>query len=299
MIIENQSSLTLARPALRQLAIDEPLVTLRGCSDVTIVGGWTGEGLGRAVEVIDCERVLITAEFARWHRAVVIDRSREVRVLRSRFERLRSDGVNVRESEDVAIEANEFCDFAPVGDDHGDAIWVSTGVRPHPFGPSHRVRIVDNLIDAANCNSIFVASPSGERHRSIVIERNVTLSGSPNGIFLSHADGATVRNNHVLGEKQHIRLFDCAPELAGNVAREWQIGGKWQGTPPAGNRRAALDPAPIVAAWRARRDPRWEEREALRASIPIDTAARDALTKKLTKDRARMRAIDKALGAIS
>lgn len=296
MIIEGKSGLTLTCPPLRSIANDEPLVTLRGCSSIRVVGDWIGAGVGRAIEVIDSDQVEIEATFTGWHRAVVVDRSRRVSVTRCRFLHIRSDGLNVREGRDISIQANEFRDFSPFAGDHGDAIWIATAAAPHPFGPSHRVRIVDNLIDAANCNSIFVASPSGERHSEIVIERNLTLAGSPNGIFLSHADASAVRDNHVLGERQHIRVYESAPELAGNVAREWQIDGKWQAAPPLGNKRAALDPTPLVNAWHMRRDPRWTERETLRASIPADTAARDGLTKKLSKDRARLRALDKALG---
>jgi hypothetical protein len=52
-----------------------------------------------------------------------------------------------------------------------------------------------------------------------------------------------------------------------------------------------------VKAWLAANraaDPRIAERDGLRKSIPADTATRDALTKKLVKDRARLKVLEKA-----
>ncbi len=238
MIVRDRSGFTLEPPPSRSLTIDAPFVSLVNCHDFEISGDWIGQGAGRAIELTDCSGFKIGARLSGWHRAVVLKRVADGSVANCLFEGLRSDGVNLQQGERITIDANTFRDFAPVGDDHGDAIWVSTQAGRWPVGPSRDIRITRNRIDAAGCNSIFVVSPSGERHSGITIERNLVLAGTPNGIMLSCADASAVRFNVVAGQGQHIRLNDAKADVRGNVAPAWEVNGKWQSSAPVGNVRA-------------------------------------------------------------
>jgi hypothetical protein len=211
--------------------------------------------------------------------------------------------------------------------EHPDAIqFHSNGT-----GPSSDIIIADNCIDGHPDDppqGIFFADEGKlKAHRNVVIRRNVMRNTLWTGIGVDGVTGLELADNLVMRTglpsvrreagfpvtQQRIAVYRSEVRaMTGNVASAYlgldASGADVLVAPPPGNMAAELfgDEASdkVVADWRARFrapapapvDPRIAERESLRISIPGDTAIRDALTKKLTKNRARLKALDKALG---
>lgn len=248
--------------------------------------------------------------FEELENGAVIEDSSDLTFESNDLRMIAADGLDIPGMSNARIVGNSFTDFRPSPGSHPDAIQCWTARKA---AGCRNVLIADNRVRGSagyEMQGLMFGDEDslhlkGAGHAGIRVERNVILHSAWNAMAFDRIDGLTLTDNLVLtapGAPMTPKVYSAgAATLTGNVAPAFVINGQ-HGT-PSGNRLptagdAALDAA--SAAWTARMrtpaDPRIAEREGLRISIPAETAMRDSLTRKLTRDRARLKAIDKALG---
>jgi hypothetical protein len=263
-------------------------------------------------------------------RGAVIEKSSDIVIERSDFDLIRSDGVNIPGSARVRIVSNHMRRFRPIPAVYGpDNKLIRDG--DHPDGVQgftqgqesgvQDVLIADNLLEFEPMHRSqgfwfrdeAALWKSGRGHKRITIERNRIVSPNWQAIGVVEVEGARVIDNEVVnlpggppvpgGPVIPWIAAASTAELTGNTAPYFMI--DFRLAQPANNQtvgraiqegRSAAVSLSWIKAFRTPVDPRLAEREALRKSIPADTVTRDAMTKKLAKDRARLKALDKALG---
>lgn len=280
---------------------------------------------GTGLYVTDCQDVTVRrSSLGRGRAAGYFERSQRLRIIDNDIDDVGIFGIQVAQVSDSEIARNFFrgphFDSHDEGSSHADAImlmandWTEHGCV--------NLMIADNLI-VGDPNSlwqgIFTQVLGNQpRHANIQIWRNRTAYTMWRGISLGEAIDSAIIDNIVLTLPPARTLPNPLP--GGDVTAAWIVDNGAR-TMILGNKakqflrddKAAASPgvrviAPattadldaMIAGWmiefrksRAVPDPRIAERDALRISIPIDTAERDRLTKKLTKDRARLKMLER------
>ena len=242
--------------------------------------------------------------------------------------RLIREGVQVDGGRDFEICRNRFGPFlADVfgndrTDDHPDPVQLFTGSLTKPGDLATRNgTIAQNLVIGGTTprerpQGIWIADDgglhkSGRGFADITVEDNDLIGVNWNGIAVPQpVPELSIRDNRLYfmgGDDQHgdpvttswIKAQSGIVER--NTAPLFALTGTAQGRDnvTAPELIDAAGRGRIVAAWDKERrpwyappDPRIAERDALRVSIPAETAIRDALTKKLAKDRARLKLLE-------
>ena len=174
----------------------------------TGIGDGRGTGIGLAVT--NCTNVSVDGnEFYDWHRGATFGTVSNLTVTSNDVHRVRSDGFDFANVDDVLIESNYFHDFlgAPPGSgDHMDMIQFFTNGTD---SPSTNVVIRANILNSAGgdlTQSIFMRNEEVDTgragtamfYRNILIEDNVIYNAHTHGISVGETAGLIVRNNTIL-----------------------------------------------------------------------------------------------------
>ena len=146
--------------------------------------------------------------FTLWGRALAIDSSARVEVLRNDIHSIRMDGMDFAAINGALIEGNHIHDFKrSLGSkDHADMIQFWTAGTKNP---SKGITIRGNLFDSgmgAYTQSIFMRNELVDQkragkemyYRDVLIEQNVIINAHLHGITLGESIGLTIRNNTLI-----------------------------------------------------------------------------------------------------
>lgn len=178
-------------------------------------------------------------------RAIVVNNSRNLTISGNDISRIRSDGVNFAQVQDVLFENNHIHDFmrSTASGDHADMLQIWTRGTTEP---TRGVTIRGNIFNAGmghNTQSIFMRNDQVDRglagyemfYRDITIDDNVIINAHSHGITVGATDGLRIRNNTVVrnifaaGENPQRRLWtpqisaaenSVNVEILRNVTRE-------------------------------------------------------------------------------
>jgi hypothetical protein len=312
------------------------IVDIAGGSDIAFAGGSIhgsrdgdpGNDMYGLVATGTARLSATGVRFEELVRGVLVEKSAGLTIQRSDFDLIRSDAINIPACSDVLIAENRMTRFRPIPPVYVDGRLVTDGDHPDAV-QGWTASQASGVVNVTIRDNLVLADPEGRTqgfwfgdeanliaqglgHRDVSILRNVIVAPLWNAIGASQVARARIEGNIVvnLGGGPAVIGGPVYPWIAaaadavvsGNLAPRFVVAGK--AAAPDGN--TATGPAPdpakaaaMAATWLAAMrapDPRIAERDALRASIPADTASRDALTRKLAKDRARLKALDKALG---
>lgn len=208
---------------------------------------------------------VINSTFQQLNRALVISQSTDVSVVKSEFHNLRSDGVQVSETQGVLIDGNRFSSYHPVKGDHADAIQFFTS---NTKKASTDIRIVNNVIlqgDGEGLQGIFMRdevydkqaregrTPKGLPYERVEIENNIIyLMDQTHGISVSGARDISIADNSTLspvGDKFNVairtwRLDDAVIER--NLADRIVVDGEMANPVKFGKGNIALHFSPKV-----------------------------------------------------
>lgn len=159
---------------------------IEGCSDVTITG----------------------LHVSRFHRGMKLRRVSDVMIRDNELTRLRSDGMNLIQVEDVRIEGNMIYNFdrALASPDHADMIQFWTEGTD---APTQRVTIRDNILHSGSgffTQSIFMRNEEVDKgraglemfYRDITIEENVIINAHLHGISVGETNGLKIQRNTLI-----------------------------------------------------------------------------------------------------
>lgn len=152
--------------------------------------------------------------FTLWGRAMAIDSSARVEVLRNDIHSIRMDGMNLAAINGILIEGNHIHDFkrSLASKDHADMVQFWTAGTKNP---SKGITIRGNLLDSgtgAYTQSIFMRNELVDQKKAgkemfysdVLIEQNVIINAHLHGITLGESIGLTIRNNTLI----HNRASD-------------------------------------------------------------------------------------------
>ena len=152
--------------------------------------------------------------FTLWGRAMAIDSSARVEILRNDIHSIRMDGMNLAAINGILIEGNHIHDFKRSLDskDHADMLQFWTAGTK---SPSKGITIRGNLFDSGTgyyTQSIFMRNELVDQKKAgkemfysdVLIEQNVIINAHLHGITLGESIGLTIRNNTLI----HNRTSD-------------------------------------------------------------------------------------------
>ncbi len=152
--------------------------------------------------------------FTLWGRALAIDSSARVEVLRNDIHSIRMDGMNLAAINGILIEGNHIHDFkrSLSSKDHADMVQFWTAGTK---SPSKGITIRGNLLDSGTgyyTQSIFMRNELVDQktagkemfYSDVLIEQNVIINAHLHGITLGESIGLTIRNNTLI----HNRASD-------------------------------------------------------------------------------------------
>lgn len=171
--------------------------------------------------------------FEEFHRAYVIEQSRDIEVSNNVFEKIRSDGGDFAAVENVIVRGNRYSNFMPKEGDHPDAIqfWTNGQTRG-----SANILIENNVIlqgDGVGPQGIFIADEIGNLpYRKLVVRNNLVYTDDEwEAILVSGAADAEISNNTVLSSRENgakgawIRVDKSQDVIArDNVMVRWVAG---------------------------------------------------------------------------
>ena len=146
--------------------------------------------------------------FTLWGRAMAIDSSARVEVLRNDIHSIRMDGMDFAAINGILIEGNHIHDFkrSLTSKDHADMVQFWTAGTKNP---SKGITIRGNLFDSgtgAYTQSIFMRNELVDQkkagkemyYQDVLIEQNVIINAHLHGITLGESIGLTIRNNTLI-----------------------------------------------------------------------------------------------------
>jgi hypothetical protein len=189
-------------------ALKETLAKVSGGSNITLDyvhfhgsldGDATNDVSGIAISGVS-NLSITNSEFQETMRALQLGANTNVLIAHNDVHNVRSDGFDLAQCSRVTIDGNWFHDFDRGSADHPDAIqfWTQGTTRP-----STDIVIINNRIETrggTGMQGIFLADQVGNLpYERVRVENNIVIGKNmPNGIFPSHVNGLTVRNNTVV-----------------------------------------------------------------------------------------------------
>lgn len=215
LVVEKSSFLNFQSIDLgRGLAANEPeytkISTIQNSSnikmaDMSIHGSLDGnsanDGIGLFVNRVTGFE-LTGSSVEQVFRGVLVQASHGVEIENTRFNEMRSDGINVAGVVGVTLDGNSFTNFRPVGTDHADAIqfWNVS----QPFG-SENIVIKNNVImngTGTGPQGILMNGNNGWDYKNVVIENNMIYSNdSYHGIYVQGANNVRIAGNTTLSHQ--------------------------------------------------------------------------------------------------
>jgi preprotein translocase subunit YajC len=196
------------------LAAGEPeytkLATVENSSNIKMIGvsihgsidnNPSNDGIGLFVNKVNGFE-LTDSNVEQVFRGVLVQQSYNVEVSDTRFDEMRSDGINIAAVRGVTLEGNSFTDFRPVGSDHADAIqFWNVG---QPFG-SRDIVIKNNVImngTGTGPQGIFMNAANGWDYANVLIENNMIYSNdSYHGIHIEGGNNVRIVGNTTLSHQ--------------------------------------------------------------------------------------------------
>lgn len=182
-------------------------LVIRNSSGLVLHGGnYSNPGRMGALITHSRNISLIGGRFNNSRRGVIIDRSKDVQVVRSSFEGLTSDGVIIGLSQRIRIIDNVCREFVTQPPEHPDCIQAWS----RPEGITSDILIARNIMRQPSSQGIFFG--------------NHVRNGIDDGGF----DRVTIQENIVVGRDhpQGIALYDCRDCLAFDNRVSSMPGGK-------------------------------------------------------------------------
>ena len=165
-----------------------------------------GYAVGRGLVVGGSTGVTVEgSEFVNWYRGAFVYESKNIVISDNEISKIRSDGLNFAQVQNVLIEGNNIHDFraAPNSGDHGDMIqfWTSGTTSP-----STGITIRGNTLDVGQgtwTQTIFMRNELVDQgkagasmyYQDVVIENNKIINNHLHGITVGETDGLVVQNN--------------------------------------------------------------------------------------------------------
>ena len=169
------------------------------------------DGLGYGIALALSGNQHVTLEynsFYNFHRAITLGRSSDVVVRGNDIYAIRSDGINLVQTQRVVIEDNHIHDFnrSTTKKDHSDMIQMWSRNAELPSSDIIIRNNVLNLGKGDSTQSIFMRNDQVDRglagpdmfYRNITIEGNVIINGHIHGITLGESLNVMIRNNTLL-----------------------------------------------------------------------------------------------------
>jgi VCBS repeat-containing protein len=213
-----------------------------------------GFGTGWGLYVGSSSNVNLTKNhFFEFNRALVVSDTTDLIVSANEVERIRSDGFNFANVDNVLIEKNYMHDFrgSIESGDHLDMIqFWTTGTT----SPSTNVTIRENILNSQNgswTQSIFMRNEAVDVggagadmfYKNILIEDNIIHNAHIHGITVGETEGLIIRNNTLLhnvdsgndgtisvpainvaaNSQKVVITSNILPRVVQNGSAEWQI----------------------------------------------------------------------------
>jgi parallel beta-helix repeat protein len=172
------------------------------------------DGLGYGIALALSGNQHVTLEynsFYNFHRAITLGRSSDVVVRGNDIYAIRSDGINLVQTQRVVIEDNHIHDFnrSTTKKDHSDMIQMWSRNAELPSSDIIIRNNVLNLGKGDSTQSIFMRNDQVDRglagaemfYRNITIENNTIINAHLHGITVGETDGLVIRNNTVVRNK--------------------------------------------------------------------------------------------------
>ncbi len=168
-----------------------------------------GLGIGVGLQIRGSQDITVAdSRFEDWMRAMTVGSSSNIKVTGNLVEKIRSDGFNFTQVQNVLIENNHLRDFLSHPDswDHRDMIqFWTTGTNQ----PTTDVVIRGNILNSGEglgTQSIFMRNELADSYgagpemfyRNILIENNLIHNAHLHGITVGEALGLAIRNNTLL-----------------------------------------------------------------------------------------------------
>ena len=165
---------------------------------------------GKSLAVIQNSKDIVFSgnEISNYYQGLAVIDTVGVKVLDNTFSKMSGDGMRLSGVQDMLIEGNEFGQFyGSINDiNHDDMIQVWSA--PYNKLNTENLTIRDNIFNSsggAASQTIFIKNETfgstGVAFKNITIENNTIFNGHQHGITLYHADGATIRDNTLLWNK--------------------------------------------------------------------------------------------------
>jgi Ca2+-binding RTX toxin-like protein len=179
-------------------------VTVSGSSNVTLSGmnihgsldGDASDDMNGVKIAGSTNVTLSNSEIQQFLNGMAIGGSTDVTISHNNVHDVRIDGVDVTTTKNITIDGNQFHDFHHLAGDHADAIQFFTLNQP---AASSGITITNNEIyqgSGVMMQGIFLTDQTGHLPFSGVdIENNVILGGNWNGIAITDATDAVIKNN--------------------------------------------------------------------------------------------------------
>lgn len=183
---------------------------------------------GRGLTVINTSGFSVkNSTFRELSDGLIVYTSDQVTIQSNRFDTIKADGIDSAGNSNVLIDGNQFANFKPAADTHGDAIQFFNSGQAR--GQSNIV-ISNNVImegSGAPIQGIYLGNPGAYGYFNVTLANNlVYMNGGYNGILAYGVTGLRLSGNSVLSNPSDkkvdwISLNDSRNiELTNNVA-DW------------------------------------------------------------------------------
>ena len=184
-------------------------VTFNNCQ-ILGSGDAGGIGWGRGLYIFQSEDIVLNkTKLSKFHRGLIVANSNRVKIVNNEFVAMRSDGMDIIQTNDILIENNYIHNFKSLvgSGDHPDAIqfWTTNCTKA-----STNIVIRGNNIDiglGSYFQSIFMRNEEFDTGRqtfdvmayeNILIENNSIKAAHLHGITVGATKGMIVRNNTLI-----------------------------------------------------------------------------------------------------